>query len=86
MLNSNSSSPNSGNTHVVGSLSFKEELQLHVIPAIDRMVGKEREHLKWMESQRKKSPVVEEFITTSKSVLSHLEQRLIEYIEYAKKL
>lgn len=72
--------------NVVGSLSFKEELQQNIIPAIDRMIGKEREHLKWLESNLGKSVVVVEFYNTSKKVLAHLERRLIEYIDYAKKL
>lgn len=75
-----------GNNHVVGSLSFKEQLQMNVIPSIDRMIGKEREHLRWLETQMGKSVVVIEFVNTSKKVLSHLEQRLIEYIDYAKRL
>jgi len=80
------SSPAFAKPLVVGSLSFKEELQLNIIPAIDKMIGKEREHLKWLESQRKKVFIAEAFIIKSKAVLSHLEERLIDYIQYAKKL
>ena len=64
---------------VSGSLSFKEQMKQDVIPFVERIIEKEKEHLYWLES--KKAP--QEFIERSKWHLNHFRQRHKEYIEYA---
>ena len=53
-----------------------------IIPFVERMIEKEKEHLYWLES--KKAP--QEFIERSKWHLNHFRQRHKEYIEYAEGL
>ena len=67
---------------VSGSLSFKEQMINDIIPFVERMVEKEKEHLYWLES--KNAP--KEFIERSKWYLNHFRQRYKEYIEYAEGL
>ena len=50
-----------------------------IIPFVERMIEKEKEHLYWLES--KNAP--KEFIERSKWHLNHFRQRHKEYIEYA---
>ena len=61
------------------SLSFKEQMINDIIPFVERMIEKEKEHLHWLES--KIAP--KEFIDRSKWYLNHFRQRHKEYIEYA---
>ena len=68
--------------NVSGSLSFKEQMKQDIIPFVERMIEKEKEHLYWLES--KKAP--QEFIERSKWHLNHFRQRHKEYIEYAEGL
>ena len=63
---------------VSGSLSFKEQMINDIIPFVERMIKKEKEHLYWLES--KNAP--KEFIERSKWYLNHFRQRHKEYIEY----
>lgn len=63
-------------------MNFKEQLTSDIIPFVERMIDKETKHLSFL--QDNKSP--KEFIDNSKKSLSHLQQRLQEYIEYANKL
>lgn len=60
-------------------LSFKEQIINDIIPFVERMIEKEKEHLYWLEN--KNAP--KEFIEKSKLYLSHFRQRHKEYIEYA---
>jgi hypothetical protein len=71
--------PASCQTAVSGSLSFKEQMINDIIPFVERMIEKEKEHLHWLES--KNAP--KEFIERSKWYLNHFRQRHKEYIEYA---
>ena len=71
--------PASCQTAVSGSLSFKEQMINDIIPFIERMIEKQKEHLYWLES--KNAP--KEFIEKSKLYLNHFRQRHKEYIEYA---
>lgn len=64
---------------VSGSLSFKEQMKQNIIPFVERMIEKEKQHLYWLES--KNAP--KEFIEKSKWYLNHFRQRHKEYIEYA---
>jgi len=67
---------------VSGSLSFKEQMVNDIIPFVETMIEKEKNHLYWLES--KKAP--KEFIERSKWHLNHFRQRHKEYIEYAEGL
>lgn len=67
---------------VSGSLSFKEQMKQDIIPFVERMIEKEKEHLYWLES--KNAP--KEFIERSKWHLNHFRQRHKEYVEYAEGL
>jgi hypothetical protein len=71
--------PASCQTAVSGSLSFKEQMINDIIPFVERMIEKEKEHLHWLES--KNAP--KEFIERSKWYLNHFRQRHKDYIEYA---
>ena len=71
--------PTSCQTAVSGSLSFKEQMINDIIPFVERMIEKEKEHLYWLES--KNAP--KEFIERSEWHLNHFRQRHKEYIEYA---
>lgn len=68
--------------NVSGSLSFKEQMVNDIIPFVEKMIEKEKEHLYWLES--KNAP--KEFIERSKWHLNHFRQRHKEYIEYAEGL
>jgi hypothetical protein len=61
------------------SLSFKDQMVNDIIPFVERMIEKEKNHLYWLES--KNAP--KEFIERSKWHLNHFRQRHKEYIEYA---
>ena len=74
--------PHLPQTNVSGSLSFKEQMINDIIPFVERMIEKEKEHLYWLES--KNAP--KEFIERSKWYLNHFRQRYKEYIEYAEGL
>lgn len=65
--------------NVSGSLSFKEQMKQDIIPFVERMIEKEKQHLYWLEG--KNAP--KEFIEKSKLYLNHFRQRHKEYIEYA---
>jgi CTP:phosphocholine cytidylyltransferase-like protein len=71
--------PASCQTAVSGSISFKEQMKQDIIPFVERMIEKEKQHLYWLE--RKNAP--KEFIERSKLHLNHFRQRHKEYIEYA---
>jgi CTP:phosphocholine cytidylyltransferase-like protein len=64
---------------VSGSLSFKEQMVNDIIPFVERMIEKEKNHLYWLESV--KAP--KEFIERSEWHLNHFRQRHKEYIDYA---
>lgn len=61
-------------------LTFKQKFELDFIPAIERMIEKERIHLDFLIKNKAK----QEFIDSSNSHLNHFKLRLSEYIEYAK--
>jgi len=69
-------------TCVSGSLSFKEQMVNDIIPFVEIMIEKEKNHLYWLES--KNAP--KELIKSSKWHLNHFRQRHKEYIEYAEGL
>lgn len=71
--------PHLHKTDVSSSVSFKEKMKQDIIPFVERMIEKEKEHLYWLES--KNAP--KEFIERSEWHLSHFRQRHKEYIEYA---
>ena len=71
--------PHLHKTDVSGSVSFKEKMKQDIIPFVERMIEKEKEHLYWLES--KIAP--KEFIERSEWHLSHFRQWHKEYIEYA---
>jgi CTP:phosphocholine cytidylyltransferase-like protein len=64
---------------VSGSLSFKEQMVNDIIPFVERMIEKEKNHLYWLESV--KAP--KEFIERSEWHLNHFRQIHKEYIDYA---
>lgn len=66
----------------LNEVAFKEQMKQDIIPFVERMIEKEKEHLYWLES--KKAP--QEFIERSKWHLNHFRQRHKEYIEYAEGL
>lgn len=61
---------------------FKEQMINDIIPFVEKMIEKEKNHLYWLES--KNAP--KEFIEKSKSHLNHFRQRHKEYIEYLEAL
>ena len=63
---------------VSGSLSFKEQMKQDIIPFVERMIEKEKEHLNWLIDNN----AVKDIIETSQRYLSHFRQRHKEYIEY----
>jgi hypothetical protein len=67
---------------VSGSLYFKEQMVNDIIPFVERVIEKEKNHLHWLES--KNAP--KEFIERSKWHLNHFRQRYKEYVEYAEGL
>ncbi len=80
------------------TLTFKEQLTQKFIPAIKRMIEKEKQHLQflkrttysikflWIFNINFKLEPNKEFIKTSERMLEHLQFRLNEYTEYAEKL
>lgn len=62
--------------------SFKEQMVNDIIPFVEKMIEKERNHLYWLES--KKAP--QSFIEKSKRYLNHFMQRHKEYIQYVNRL
>lgn len=68
-------------------ISFKQEVYNTVIPAIERMLTKEKEHLnKLLEfNSIHHHEEVDSFISESKNMVSHLELRLKQYTEYINK-
>lgn len=66
-------------TAVSGSLPFTEQMINDIIPFVERLIEKEKQHLYWLEN--KNAP--KEFIERSKLYLNHFRQRHKEYIEYA---
>jgi hypothetical protein len=69
-------------TCVSGSLSFKEQMVNDIIPFVERMIEKEKNHLYWLE----KNNAPKEFIERSKWHLNQFRYRHKEYIEYAEGL
>ena len=69
-------------TDVSGCFSFNEQMKQDIIPFVERMIEKEKQHLYWLES--KNAP--KEFIEKSKWYLNHFRKRHKEYIEYADSL
>lgn len=64
---------------VSGRLSFKEQMKQDIIPFVERMIEKEKEHLNWLIDNNAPKDIIE----TSQRYLSHFRQRHKEYIEYA---
>ena len=62
--------------------SFKEQMVNDIIPFVEKMIEKEKQHLYWLEI--KHAP--KEFIEKSKIHLNNFEQRHKEYIDYATSL
>ncbi len=63
-------------------LTFKQQLEMDFIPAIEQMVEKERLHLQYLLSKNADKKMIE----SSKNWLQHYKSRLKEYQEYAKGL
>jgi len=59
----------------------EKALSPSVIPSLRRMIDKEKEHLKFLKSQ-KESEMVYSFILKSNSALSSLESKLDSYVKY----
>ena len=74
--------PASCQAAVSGSLSFKEQMVNEIIPFVERMIEKEKNHLDWLE----KNNAPKEFIERSKWHLNQFRYRHKEYIEYAEGL
>ncbi len=71
------------------STTFKDQMNNEFIPAIKRMIEKEKAHLESMKKVRPKmiSKVqIDGFIYRSESDLNHYESRLQEYITFAQNL
>lgn len=69
------------NTHEI----FLSQLKNILIPSIEKMIVKEKEHIEKMESKRGKRSsdlLIDTFVSDSKERLTHYEQRLKEYNEY----
>jgi hypothetical protein len=62
--------------------TFKEKLVNEILPFVEKMIEKEKNHLYWLEKNN--APSV--FIERSKLHLDHFRQRHKGYIEYAEKL
>jgi hypothetical protein len=67
------------------NLTFKQELEMDIIPRISEMFHKEIAHLAYLKEQPK-NETVDEFIKESNHYISHLKKRYNEYMEYAKRL
>ncbi len=63
-------------------LSFKEQMKQNIIPRVQEMAEKEKEHLNWLIDNNAPKNMIE----TSQHYLSHFKQRYKEYIEYVNKL
>ncbi len=59
---------------------FSETIKNDILPALERMIVKERDHLTMLKNS--KSPAAADFIPGSRSFLSHLELRLKQYKSY----
>ena len=67
------------------NLTFRQELEMDIIPRISEMFHKEIGHLEYLKAQPK-SETVDEFIEESNHCISHLKKRYNEYMKYAKSL
>ncbi len=72
-------SPDLHKANVSGSHSFKEQLINDIIPRIEVMAKKEKEHLHWLIDHD--APT--DFIQLSQKYYNHFTQRIKEYREYA---
>ena len=61
-------------------LSFDRKVREMILPSIENMIEKEKEHLEWLEG----ISGTDDFIENSKENLAHLLQRYDEYIKYLK--
>jgi ubiquinone/menaquinone biosynthesis C-methylase UbiE len=66
--------------------TFKETIEVDVIPTIKTMIEKEEEHLAYCLKSKQENPTfkhIDKFIRNSKFYLKHYKTRLQEYIDYA---
>lgn len=62
--------------------SFKEQLELDIIPRLKKLIENEREHLNMLLETK----ASENMIKNSEYHLKHFEQRYDEYVKYAQNL
>jgi len=62
--------------------SFREMLLCNIIPLVEQMIEKEKQHIEWLKSRKTEEEIVEE----SQHLLDHYYHRLKEYIECAQRL
>lgn len=75
------------NNLLIENKTLKECYVETFIPALERMVEKEKEHLAFLEiHDRKDYPMVVRFISHSKSWLEMLKEMLNEYKDHAERL
>lgn len=78
------------------SMTFKEELENSLIPAIKRMIENESAHLEMLKKYQVThnggfldfilKTDIEKMIIVSQAYLTHLEERLDDYVKYAQNL
>ena len=68
-------------------LTLKEEFKVNFIPYLQRLISQEKTHYEWLDKHDEKLyPMVSVFKAKSEAFMSHLTQRLEEYIQYADRL
>jgi hypothetical protein len=68
-------------------LTLKEEMRVNFIPALERMIDKEKSHYEYLSLFEKSDyPMIEFFMARSEAFLKHLNERLVEYIQYYQTL
>ena len=68
-------------------LTFKETMQLSVIPAVQRMITSEQVHYEHLCTfDEKEYPIVSYFKQRSQNDIQQLTNRLSEYIQYIENL
>lgn len=64
-------------------LTFKEQLDMEIIPKIINMLDSEKEHLSYLKRQ-KETEMISKFISESKKSIYYLENKYKEYSDYSK--
>jgi hypothetical protein len=68
---------------VNANITFKEQIEQIITPAIKLMLEKEHKHLQWLKKQDQSNIHVLAYTLKSEYILEQLEKRLDEYIKYA---